>query len=510
MKYFFPTKPRKTLQWALILKQGILCGFLFTCIMLHQVATAQSSDVLTRHYDNVLGTSMDITIHGGSTEDQELAADAVLDEIARLEQILSTWRDDSEIMRLNQERATNEASDDLLAVVNACEEWQERSNGAFSCRFGQVVALWNAAEARQERPIVPDMLPTARAVSNNALLIDVPTRRIELDEYISLEPSGLAKGYIIDQAMKFIQRALPDAFAIKLDIGGDGYYWGSPEGDEGWQVGVADPEALADNDNFIATLSLTNMAVATSGHGSRNWLIGDEAFSQILDTRRGWPVSGGLYSVVIAPDALTADAIATYLATQNSEAALKFVNTLENVVAMVIDPQGNMNVSNNWQNYLGGDLRRQANSTLELSLKYTIPNLRTRDYKRPYVAIWVGDAEGRPIKNLLLLGSEQRWAQSNSVWWRRVGRRSGLPANNVTRPTRAPGSYEVRWDGRDDSGNILLQGDYELYLEASREHGGRNYLAIPFTLKEGRQVREVEGEGELGPLLFELTLTLPD
>jgi hypothetical protein len=86
------------------------------------------------------------------------------------------------------------------------------------------------------------------------------------------------------------------------------------------------------------------------------------------------------------------------------------------------------------------------------------PRAPTKSIIKRSCAIWGIDTEGHPIKNLELLGSERRWAQSNSIWWSGVGRRSVVAANNVTRPTCEPAKYSLRWDGGDDDGNIIFQG----------------------------------------------------
>lgn len=485
---------------------SILFCFLLCCASL-TVNAADTTDVLIRHYENVLGTSMDVTVYGGESASLEPAVDIALAEIARLEQILSTWREASEIMMLNRDRSTSLASDPLLDVVEACEAWLELSNGAFSCRLGQVIALWNEAQASQVIPKVPDVLPLARSARDNAVSIDKVGRRIELGESISLEPSGLATGYIVDRAMDVLRRELPDATAIKVDIGGDASYWGAPPGENGWQVSVADPLSLSDNSDFITTLSLNGMAVATSGHQTRGWTFGEQHFSHILDSRRGWPIDKGLYTVVIAPDAITADAVSTTLATLFPARAMEMVNEMDNVEAMVIEPNGNQSMSMNWQSYTGGEQELEVDSGIEFSLEYTIPHIQSASYHAPYVAIWVGDGTGRPIKTLLLLGEDKKWARTNSFWWSRVGRGEDFPVINVTSPTRLPGRYKLVWDGRDEQGSVIPPGDYQLMLEASREHGEHDYLNIPFTIEEGMQNVEHEGQGELGDLHLTLTVT---
>jgi len=114
--------------------------------------------------------------------------------------------------------------------------------------------------------------------------------------------------------------------------------------------------------------------------------------------------------------------------------------------------------------------------------------------------------DNQPIKNLILLGGEQRWAGSNSRWWRYAGRRSTVEKINVTRPTRGPGEYQLVWDGLDDSGTLLQPGDYLLHVEASREHGGHSYRNVRFSFTEGTQTMEQEQFGEVGA--FKVTVEM--
>ncbi|MEY4641796.1 MAG: hypothetical protein RLZZ227_1790 [Pseudomonadota bacterium] len=490
--------------------QRLAAGLVLSGILLFARSVSVAADVelpnrLDQHFEGVLGTSLDLTIYANDTQQMKQAAAAAVAEIARLEQILSTWLDDSELTLLNRTHATQAASDDLLAVVRHCEEWFARSSGMFSCRLKPVLDLWDAAVREQKIPNALDMQPVARAAHTATLTIDAERRHIDLGSAVSLEPSGLATGYIVDRAMAVLREAVPDATAIKLDIGGDASYWGSPPGQEGWLVGVADPQLTADNSGFVSSLALTSMAVTTSGHTSRTRTIRSRAFSHILVPERGWPVTNGVYAVVIAADTLTADVVATALAAQGAEAGLAWVNTLENVEALLISADGSRRTSRNWNRYLSEDLMRQAGANVSMVVDYTIPDLNERGYERPYVAIWISDAQGKAIRNLLLLGGEQRWASTNSRWWNSTRKRM----DNVTRPTRNPGEYQLVWDGKDEFGAVLPAGDYQLHVEASRENGGHSYKRVPFTLAEGTQTFTQKGEDEIGDFSMTIEMRLP-
>lgn len=469
-------------------------------------ALAQPEPVrLEQHYDNVLGTSLDVTMWGPDSARMEAAVTAALAEITRLDGILSTWRDDSTLMILNRNRSGTDLPQELLDVVTLCESWRERSEGVFSCRLGQVAQTWKTAQEQQKLPVVVDLLKLARQINQAALTVDAGKRSITLGDGIDLEPSGLSKGYIIDRAVAVLRAEVPDATAIKLDIGGDALYWGAPPASEGWEVQVAGPAPVADNGGFIASLSLTNRAVATSGHTSRTYKIRNLEYSHIFDTRRGWSVSDGSYAVATAPDAATADALATILAAQAFTNAQPWAAKLDDTMrVLIVGLREQQWQSPGWTDLLNGEIRRQLRARISLTMDYTIPRLRERVYNRPYVAVWVGDAKGLPLQDLLLLGGQERWANNNSIWWRRTGGRGFRASFNVTRPTRGPGDYQLLWDGKDGAGNSLPEGDYVLNVEASRQDGGHDYVSQPFTVKQGTSQYENPGQGEVGPFRFTL------
>ena len=473
-------------------------------------ASAQAQPV-EQHFDGVLGTSLDLTVHSPDTTRAEAAIEAAVEEIARLDAILSTWRDDSALMQLNRARSGSDLPQELIDVVSLCEVWTARSDGVFSCRLGKIAAMWKSAQEQQQLPVARDLLQLSRQINQSKVSIDQERRAITLGDNIDLEPSGLAKGYIIDRALAVLRAAAPDATAIKLDIGGDAYYWGAPEATSGWDVVVADAELTADNGAFIAKLALKDRAVATSGHTNRGFTIGRIAYSHILDTRRGWPTSEGTYAVASAADAATADAVATILAAQSFDNAQRWAQANADVAeVLLVGRQDRVWHSPNWIDLLGSDMRRQMRADISLNMDYTIPRLKQRPYERPYVAIWISDPQGNPLRNLLLLGDDQRWASSNTLWWRRVGSRTRLATLNVTRPTRGPGEYQLVWDGTDESGASLLEGDYLLNVEAVSRYGRHNHVWQPFSIRPGTQTLENPGDNEVGPFRFTLEVNSPE
>ena len=141
------------------------------------------------------------------------------------------------------------------------------------------------------------------------------------------------------------------------------------------------------------------------------------------------------------------------------------------------------------------------------ALTIEIPELSVAEYHRPYVAAWIMQDGSREVTNVALwyqMDSRRKgeeWLKDLRQWWRRSGRSLEMPVDGFTGATRAPGLHRV------ELGDLKLSaGKHTLYVEASREVGGRELLKIPFVWPANQaQTMQAKGESELG--LVELKLT---
>ena len=450
--------------------------------------------------DGVLGTSFEMQV-AGSQRQATQAADAALAEVERLQRLLSTWREDSELSRYNAGALqAAQLSADTRTVLGLCEQWRRRSEGAFSCRLGALAAQWRAADADDRLPDRTALRQQARAlaaleVSDTAALDPATGLRFDVD--------GVAKGYILDAALARARAAAPDVGGIRIDIGGDAVYWGLERPGEPWRVGVADPQLPVDNAAPLVTLQLeARQAVAASGHHSRGYRVGRRKFSHIINPQDGRPLSYAPAAIVVAPDAATADALATALTVLPVRSGLSLVEEVEGAAALIVSDAGVRFASARWPALLPADPAHAAAlpGEQQLQIDYTIPQRQGQGYRQPYLAIWIEREDGTPLRQLHVLGDRSRWLGELPRWWRHYGRNDPAAALGLARPTRAPGQYTVGWDGRDDLGVAQPAGRYVLWLEAAREHGGHDLASIPFVLGANAVAEEYDGQGELGPV----------
>ena len=139
----------------------------------------------------------------------------------------------------------------------------------------------------------------------------------------------------------------------------------------------------------------------------------------------------------------------------------------------------------------------------KMDIELVIPAIETSIYARPYVAVWIEDAQRKPVRTLQLWGGKDEWLKDIRSWWRKVGRYDRAMVDAVTSATRPAGKYRFSWDGLDHNGQRVEQGDYTFYIEAVREHGGRNYLRQKLALAESGFSHQLEATEETGVITLQ-------
>lgn len=436
------------------------------------------------HRDHVLGTSLDIVANAGA-ESAASASAAALDEVLRLDAVLSGWRADSELAALNAS-SRFAASSDLFEIIAFGEEMRARTGGVFSPRLGLITQAWRDAAVGGVRPEQAALLQLGDAAARADVQLDRRTRTITRPPSVRFDVDGFAKGYIIDRAMTAARRAAPGLKGLTINLGGDVAVWGEPATGGAWTLGVAGRRH--DNAAPDAVVRLSNASLAVSGPGARDFRFSDGAVSHLLSPRTGAPSRAR--AAVVAATAMQADALATALAIMPADEAVRLADSFPGVAARIAAPDGRIWRSSRWAEAPAPVASCQAAPApaapwpagFELDVSFEIPRIDAANYEKPYIAIWITDENRQLVRTLLVLGDRARWRESNYIWWRRFERLNPDAVQALARPTRAPGRYDVVWDGRDNEGKLVGQGRYTLTIEASREHGQHSIQTIPLDL----------------------------
>ena len=136
--------------------------------------------------------------------------------------------------------------------------------------------------------------------------------------------------------------------------------------------------------------------------------------------------------------------------------------------------------------------------TASMDVQLTIPTIGTTKTLRPYVAVWVEDSAKKSVRTIELWVGRDDWLKDLRSWWRKVGRNDRALVDAVTSASRPAGKYRFTWDGLDDNGKRVEQGEYTFYVEVVREHGGRNILRQKIQLGEKNFTKQLKATEETG------------
>lgn len=422
------------------------------------------------HYDFVLGTSLDLWVRAPDRDAAEACEGAILDEIDRLNAILSTWDPSTEISRLNATRSEVRCSPELFDVLRQCEDWREKTGGAFNPYLGKIIDSWSRAAKAGEVPDKKLLDELVAQLKRPALVLDADRRTVRRLDDRPLRVDALAKGYIIGRALAAGRAKAPSVAGALLDIGGDLL----ASGDVPWTVGISDPSHGEDNARPIQSIRVRNRAVATSGGTERYYRIGGRSYSHIFDPRTGRPVEGILSATAVAPEAATADALATILCVLKPDESLALIAQVPGAECLIIDAEGKITASPGWAALKlqdDGSVKKASAwpDKYQMSIDITLKNQGRRVY-RPYTAFWILDQDGKVVRTIAVWGNERKYLRSLTEWWAFA---KDLPdvVKATTKASRGPGKYTLVWDGLDDKGDPVPQGTYTLRVEVNRDKG---------------------------------------
>ncbi|MEJ2028967.1 MAG: FAD:protein FMN transferase [Maritimibacter sp.] len=237
---------------------------------------------------------------------------AMQQAVGEVDQQMSTWKTDSNLMEFNRAPADIwlQLPDHLIRVLGTGLEIGRLSDGAFDIGMGDAVMAWGfgADEANPDR--IRDALQATRKPTHDLLEIDPANNRARKHGPVSLDLSGIAKGYGVDRLAETARNHGFDNALLSID--GELRALGLGPDEAPWSVAVEKPDY--ETREPYAMLELEEGAVATSGD-YRHWVnVGAQKLSHTMDPRRGGPLTDAPASVtVIAQTCMEADAFATAL-----------------------------------------------------------------------------------------------------------------------------------------------------------------------------------------------------
>jgi len=454
-------------------------------------AASSANGLLTAHFENILGTSLDLKIIATSEASASAAESKVLAEIKRLNEILSV-HGSSELKSWRSSYGESiEISSELREVLQHFEEWNAKTEGALNPASEHIAKLWASQipsmEARNEAVKEVNQAHWSLNESGATRLTDT-----------ELKLHSFTKSYVMEKAATEAMKEEGVA-GVVVNVGGDFVV----KGDWTEKIGVSNPRNSAENAEVLAYLQVNNKAVATSGDYRRGSEIDGSHYSHIMDPRTAEPASEVISATVAHQDAVTAGALATAFNVLGVAASVDLAAQFPEASYLIVDKEGAEYRSENWP---ATSTVKSAISLVNvkeklwvagqtLDINFELARFEGRS-RRPFVAVWIEDEDHKPVRRIAVWYNKPRWLPDLRSWFA-AKREVEFDAASVTGATRGAGQYTLVWDGKNDAGEYVPLGKYTVFIEAAREHGTYQLIKQEMKFNGKNQSQELPGGEEM-------------
>jgi FAD:protein FMN transferase len=292
----------------------------------------------------IMGTRCAVELWSADKAAGEAAIEAVFADMRRIDALMSTYKPDSEISRVNDQAAKEPVpiSAELFGLLETSQQYSRLSNGVFDITYASVGYLYD-----YRRHIHPDDAALAAAlpgVDYRNLKLDPATHTVYFGKPgMRIDLGGIAKGYSVDRGIDILKgRGFGRAM---VNAGGDtrvvGDRFGKP-----WMIGIRHPD---DKDKVVLRIPLEDAAFSTSGDYERFFEEGGVRYHHIIDPRTGRSPHAVRSVTIISSTATRTDGLSKTVFILGPKAGLEFVNKLPDVDAIVIAADGKVSYSKGLQ-----------------------------------------------------------------------------------------------------------------------------------------------------------------
>ncbi len=281
-----------------------------------------------------MGTEFRILVYANEVLAAQKASLAAFDRIEELENILSDYREGSEVMHLCRSAVESPqvVTPELFFVLENALRMSRLSNGAFDVTIGPVVQLWREARKKNQLPSSAEIEKARQFVGYTNIVLNPDARTVSLKRAgMKIDFGGIGKGYAADQALEILRSSGFDMALVQA--GGEVVVGGPPPGKSGWKITIrkfdpADTDAPRD-------LILHHRGVSTSGDAFQYLEVNGQRYSHIIDPANGMGLRNAPEVTIVAPDGITADALSTTLDILPVSEGMKLVESIQGASAVI-------------------------------------------------------------------------------------------------------------------------------------------------------------------------------
>lgn len=296
-------------------------------------------------------TLISITIYESDAEKAEELLNESLKLCEYYEGLFSPEINSSDISRLNSSAGKiTEINPETITLLEKGINYAAISDNSFDITIAGVTSLWDFNSQTGEIPSSESIKEQLPHVGIDKLIINSNDNTAELsDQLTSIDPGGLAKGYIADKLADYLRTQ--NVYGAIINLGGDISTIGNSDKNKYFTIGINNPD---NSGTPLFPIYITNKAVATSGTYER-FLIDENGnkHCHIIDPKTGMSVNTDICQAsVITKNAIDADSYATICILKGSRDALSFIENIDNTEAVLITDDGQIIKSSGMGQYL--------------------------------------------------------------------------------------------------------------------------------------------------------------
>lgn len=293
-----------------------------------------------------MGNHFELTVVSDSEHWANERIEAGIDEIKRIEKLLTTFSDDSETNQINKNAGIMPVtvSRETFNLIQRSIRISEVTQGAFDITYGSIdKKLWNFDQTMTSLPDKATAKKMVRLINFRNIVLDEENCTVFLrEEGMRIGFGGIGKGYAAEQA-KQVMKALGVESGV-VNASGDLNAWGIQPNGEKWTVGIVNPDSKHE---VFSYMSISDLAVATSGNYEKFIMVDGKKYSHTINPRTGLPVTGIKSVTIITKNAEIADAMATPVMIMGINTGLDLINQMKDIEAVIIDDNNRLYTSKN-------------------------------------------------------------------------------------------------------------------------------------------------------------------
>ena len=295
-------------------------------------AHAGQAGAESHEFRYVMGTSVQVQAFGGDDATRRAAIDEAFAAFAEVDRLMSNYRDDSELARINRSAAREAVvvSEPMFRVLDAARRISAASHGSFDITVGPLVRLWGFHDKTPPLPTAAELAAVRPLVDYRHLVLDAEHHTVRFAHPgVEIDLGGIAKGFAVEIAADVLRRRGLSGF---IDAGGNQYLLGTPPGKRLWTVGIKNPDRP---DRVMGVVETGEISVSTSADYSNFLIAGDRKYGHILDPHTLEPSSAALSVTILSRDGTLADALSKAVFILGPKAGLALVDEFPGMSAIV-------------------------------------------------------------------------------------------------------------------------------------------------------------------------------